>query len=384
MNAQLVLSDGTVFSGISIGAPVTNIGEVVFNTSMTGYQEMLTDPSYRGQILTLTYPLIGNYGVTEEDWESGVIQVRGLVVKQLCDRHSNWRAVGALDAFLREKGIPGIAGVDTRMLTRIIRSHGVMMGAISGEDMPAETLLKQITDAPDYGAIDYVKEVSCDRPYPWCELVQEPYDAAERFVASPPLAVTVVDYGVKRNILRLLATRGCNVRIVPCDASPEKILEGQPDGIAFSPGPGDPANLSYAIRSLEKVALSGTPILGICLGHQLMGWAFGGRTFKLKFGHRGSNHPVKDLVREGAVHITAQNHGYAVDAESIAGSGLHVSHINLNDGTVEGMVHDSLPIMTMQFHPEASGGPRDTEYMFDEFVRVVAKSRDRQAACAQV
>jgi carbamoyl-phosphate synthase small subunit len=184
--------------------------------------------------------------------------------------------------------------------------------------------------------------------------------------------ITVVDYGVKRNILRLLATRGCEVRVVPCDAGPAQILEGDPDGIAFSPGPGDPANLSYAIRSMEQVATRGLPILGICLGHQLMSWAFGGRTFKLKFGHRGSNHPVKDLVRAGKVHITAQNHGYAVDADSIKGSGLQVSHINLNDGTVEGMVHSRLPIMTMQFHPEASGGPRDTEYMFDEFVRLVA------------
>ncbi|MHB9129500.1 MAG: glutamine-hydrolyzing carbamoyl-phosphate synthase small subunit [Armatimonadota bacterium] len=375
MNAKLVLSDGTVFTGMSIGAPVTNIGEVVFNTSMTGYQEMLTDPSYRGQILTLTYPLIGNYGVTGEDWESGQVQVRGFVVKQLCDRHSNWRATTALDVFLREHGIPGIAGVDTRMLTRIIRSHGVMMGVISGEDVSAAELKQRLQDAPDYGAADYVKEVSAGRVYPWDELVQEPYDTMPRFTADPPLRMTVVDYGVKRNILRLLATRGCQVHVVPCDAGPEQILDGDPDGIVFSPGPGDPALLSYAIRSMEQVVTAGKPILGICLGHQLMGWAFGGRTFKLKFGHRGSNHPVKDLVRQGAIHITAQNHGYAVDADSITGSGLRVSHINLNDGTVEGMVHESLPIMTMQFHPEASGGPRDTEYMFDEFVRLTAERK---------
>jgi carbamoyl-phosphate synthase small subunit len=375
MQARLVLSDGTVFTGTSIGAPVTHIGEVVFNTGMTGYQEMVTDPSYRGQILNFTYPLIGNYGVTDEDWESGEVQVRGVVVKQLCDRHSNWRATGAFDAFLRERGIPGIAGVDTRQLTRIIRAHGVMMGAISGEDLSGEALRRQIADAPDYGAIDYVKEVSAGRVYPWDEPVQEPYEKLKRFVASPPLKVTVVDYGVKRNILRLLTSRGCQVRVVPCDATPAQVLEGQPDGIAFSPGPGDPANLGYAIRTMEQVVRCGIPILGICLGHQLMGWAFGGRTFKLKFGHRGSNHPVKDLVRNGALHITAQNHGYAVDGDSLAGSGLQVSHINLNDGTVEGLVHETLPIMTMQFHPEASGGPRDTEYMFDEFVRLVAEHK---------
>jgi carbamoyl-phosphate synthase small subunit len=380
MDAKLVLSDGTVFHGESIGAPATNLGEVVFNTGMTGYQEMLTDPSYRGQILTLTYPLIGNYGVMPEDWESGEVQVRGLVVKQLCDRHSNWRATGALDVFLREHGIPGIAGIDTRMLTRVIRSHGVMMGAISGEDLPVEELQRRLAAAPNYGAFDYVKEVSAGRVYPWDEPVQPPYDTAAHVTADPPVRITVVDYGVKRNILRLLTTRGCQVRVVPCDATPAQILEGNPDGIAFSPGPGDPANLGYAIRTMEQVAPSGIPILGICLGHQVMGWTFGGRTFKLKFGHRGSNHPVKDLVREGAVHITAQNHGYAVDADSIAGSGLRVSHINLNDGTVEGMMHESLPIMTIQFHPEASGGPRDTEYMFDEFVQMVLARRATMVA----
>ncbi|MEI7833184.1 MAG: glutamine-hydrolyzing carbamoyl-phosphate synthase small subunit [bacterium] len=370
--AKLILQDGTIFTGTAIGAPVTHIGEVVFNTSMTGYQEMLTDPSYRGQILTLTYPLIGNYGITDEDWESSEVQVRGLVVKQLCARHSNWRATTALDDFLREKGIPGIAGVDTRMLTRAIRSHGVMMGVITGEDKTAAELQQILTEAPDYGLTDYVKEVSAGRIYPWQEQVQAPYDELDRFVAPEKLNITVVDYGVKRNILRLLATRGCTVRVVPCDAPASVILEGNPDGIVFSPGPGDPEVLEYAIKEMQQVVATGKPILGICLGHQLMAPAFGGKTYKLKFGHRGSNHPVKDLVRNGAIHITAQNHGYAVDADSIAGSGLKVSHINLNDGTVEGMVHETLPIMTMQFHPEASGGPRDTEYMFDEFVRLTA------------
>jgi len=373
MTAKLVLSDGTVFEGESIGAPVTTLGEVVFNTAMTGYQEMVTDPSYRGQILTFTYPLIGNYGVTDEDWESSAVQVRGVVMKQLCDRHSNWRATGGLDAFLRERGIPGIAGVDTRMLTRMIRSHGVMMGALSGENLPVEALQRRIAAAPDYGSFDFVKEASAGRSYPWSEAVQPPYDTLARYVANPPQRITVVDYGVKRNILRLLTTRGCEVRVVACDAGAEEILRDDPDGVVFSPGPGDPANLGYAIRAMEQVVQRERPILGICLGHQLMGWALGGRTFKLKFGHRGSNHPVKDLVRAGKVHITAQNHGYAVDADSLAGSGLSVSHINLNDGTVEGMVHESLPIMTMQFHPEASGGPRDTEYMFDEFVRLVVE-----------
>ena len=375
MIATLLLSDGTVLRGTSIGAPATAVGEVVFNTAMTGYQEMVTDPSYRGQILTFTYPLIGNYGVTPQDLESDGVQVRGVVVKQLCERHSNWRAECGFDEYLRERGIPGIAGVDTRMLTRIIRSHGVMMGILSGEDLPVEELQRWLAAATDYGACDFVKEVSAGRTYPWSEPVQAPYDAMARYHADPPVKVTVVDYGVKRNILRLLATRGCEVHVVPCDASPAQMLDGDPDGIVFSPGPGDPANLGYAIKNMEGVATRGLPILGICLGHQLMGWVFGGKTFKLKFGHRGSNHPVKDLVREGKVHITAQNHGYAVDADSIAGSGLRVSHVNLNDDTVEGMIHERLPIMTMQFHPEASGGPRDTEYMFDEYVRLVVQCR---------
>ncbi len=298
-----------------------------------------------------------------------------MVVKQLCDHHSNWRAAGRLDALLREHGIPGIAGVDTRMITRIIRSHGVMMGALSGEDCSAEELKRRIDETPDYGENNFVKEVSAGRVYPWHEPVQEPYDALARFNADPPVKITVVDYGVKRNILRLLTSRGCQVRVLPCDASAEEMLEGSPDGIALSPGPGDPRKLTEYLRSLERIVTIGIPILGICLGHQMIGMAFGGSIFKLKFGHRGSNHPVKDLIREGTVHITAQNHGYAVDAESLQGSGLKVSHINLNDGTVEGMMHETLPIMTIQFHPEASGGPRDTEYMFDEFVRQVVQRK---------
>ncbi len=375
MRAILVLSDGHIFEGTSIGAPVTAIGEVVFNTAMTGYQEMVTDPSYRGQILTFTYPLIGNYGINVDDWESGQLQVRGVVVKQLCDRPSNWRTSGRLDALLREQHIPGIAGVDTRMLTRIIRSHGVMMGILSGEEIAAEELQQRLGAAPDYGEYNFVKEVSAGRVYPWSEPVQAPYDAAQRLVADPPLKITVVDYGVKRNILRLLTSRGCQVQVVPCDASAEEMLAGNPDGIALSPGPGDPRKLSDYLRQLERIVTMDIPILGICLGHQMIGMAFGGSIFKLKFGHRGSNHPVKDLLREGTVHITAQNHGYAVDADSLAGSGLQVSHINLNDGTVEGMRHERLPIMTIQFHPEASGGPRDTEYIFDEFVRLVVQRK---------
>jgi len=375
MQATLVLSDGHIFRGTSIGAPVTAVGEVVFNTAMTGYQEMVTDPSYRGQILTFTYPLIGNYGINVDDWESGQLQIRGVVVKQLCDRHSNWRASGRLDDLLREHNIPGIAGVDTRMLTRIIRSHGVMMGILSGEELTAEALKQRLDAAPDYGEHNFVKEVSAGRVYSWNEPVQAPYDTAQRLVADPPLKITVVDYGVKRNILRLLTSRGCLVQVVPCDASAEQMMAGNPDGIALSPGPGDPRKLGEYLRQLERIVTMDIPLLGICLGHQMLGMVFGGSIFKLKFGHRGSNHPVKDLLREGTVHITAQNHGYAVDADSLAGSGLQVSHINLNDGTVEGMRHEHLPIMTIQFHPEASGGPRDTEYMFDEFVRLVAQRK---------
>ncbi|MBI3922676.1 MAG: glutamine-hydrolyzing carbamoyl-phosphate synthase small subunit, partial [Armatimonadetes bacterium] len=350
-------------------------GEVVFNTSMTGYQEILTDPSYRGQIVALTYPLIGNYGVNPDDVESGRTQVSGFVVKEMCESPSNFRVTGSGQDFLDRHGIVGIQGVDVRALTKRIRVHGVMMGAVSTEHTPAE-LLQLIREAPGYENIDYVKEVSTREAYQWDR--DSSYTAGQwsmEFFASH--RVVVVDYGVKFNILRSLRQRGCEVIVVPCSATLEDLLRWKPSGVLLSNGPGDPALLHEAVCNIRSYVDYShdhrLPIMGICLGHQLLGAALGGRTFKLKFGHRGSNHPVKD-VRTGRVYITSQNHGYAV-AEDGLPSEVEVSHLNLNDRTVEGLRHRHLPIFSVQYHPEASPGPRDSRYLFDGFVKLIEESQ---------
>ena len=374
-SALLVLEDGAAFAGRPLGAAGRTHGEVVFSTAMTGYQEMLTDPSYAGQILVLTYPLAGNYGINPQDVESRRIQVRGLVVHEACDLPSHWRSEMTLHQYLASQGIVGIAGVDTRALTRKLRSVGVMMGTITADETAAEALAR-LRDLPRYDDTDFVREVSTEKPYEWDALTSGPSPARGRGVTAEGgqgegLHVVVIDSGVKYNIMRLLRERGCRVTTLPCTASADDILSLKPDGVLFSPGPGDPALLDYLVSTVK--GLVGTkPLLGICLGHQLVGRAFGARTFKLKFGHRGANHPVRDLLT-GRVHITAQNHGYALDPDGLSG-GIEVSQLHLNDGTVEGLWHRTEPILTIQYHSEASPGPLDNVYVFDRFLRMMEEA----------
>jgi carbamoyl-phosphate synthase small subunit len=353
--AILVLADGSVYEGDSFGAEADAYGEVVFNTSMVGYQEMLTDPSYAGQIVVPTYPLIGNYGINEQDFESNKIQVRGFVVREECLEPSHYLSTKTLHQYLTEYGIPGISGVDTRAITRKLRSGGVMMGIITIDKTPQQAL-EQLLKLPDYGSIDYVKQVTTNAPYQW-----EPTETATHHIV-------VLDCGLKYSILRFINQMGCAVTVVPCTTSANEILKLKPDGILLSPGPGDPELLDYIVDTVKKL-IGKKPIMGICLGNQLIARAFGAKTFKLKFGHRGANHPVHDLAT-GKVFITAQNHGYAVDPDSLK-DGLEVTHINLNDGTVAGLRHKELPIFAIQYHSEASPGPWDSTYLFKEFVEMV-------------
>ncbi len=358
IKALLVLEDGSVFEGMAFGAlPGKGAhGEVVFNTSMTGYQEALTDPSYAGQILVMTYPLQGNYGINRQDVESKRIQVRGFVVREECPLPSHWQSEMTLHEYLATNGVPGIAGVDTRALTRRLRSVGVMMGAIA-IDEPAESALARLRDLPRYDNVDFLPEVSTEVPYQW---------TVEDENRRPHIAV--LDLGVKYNILRILSGLGCRVTALPCRTDAEDILALKPAGVVLSPGPGDPALLDYLVKTVEGL-LGQVPIMGICLGHQVLGRAFGAKTFKLKFGHRGANHPVRDLST-GRVYITAQNHGYAVDGDGLR-RGAEVSHVNLNDGTCEGLRHRDLPVLSIQYHSEASPGPHDNMYLFERFLAMV-------------
>jgi len=360
--AILVLEDGSVYEGFAFGAEVTGYGEVVFNTSMVGYQEMLTDPSYAGQIVVPTYPLIGNYGTNEQDFESRRIQVRGFVVREECYQPNHYMNSKTLHEYLAASRIPGISGVDTRSITRKLRSVGVMMGMITSDKTPQEAL-NDLKRMPSYGSIDFVKEVSTEAPYEW-----EPRLAG----SDTAYHIVALDCGLKFNILRILRRMGCRVTAVPCTTTAQEILNMKPDGILLSPGPGDPELLDYAVETVRKL-IDKKPIMGICLGCQLIGRAFGARTFKLKFGHRGANHPVRDLTT-GRVYITAQNHGYAVDPDNLK-DGLKVSHINLNDDTVEGLQHKELPVFSIQYHSEASPGPWDNIYLFENFMEMIKKGK---------
>ena len=355
--AYLVLADGSIYEGFSFGGEADTFGEVVFNTSMIGYQEMLTDPSYAGQILVPTYPLIGNYGTNEQDNETGRIQVRGFVVREECLEPSHYLNKRTIHQYLLDGGISGIYGLDTRSITRKLRSVGVMMGMITSSMAPQEALA-ELKRKPDYGLTDYVKEVSTKKSYIWEKEQSGDYK----------YNVVAYDCGLKFNILRLLKAKGCEVTVVPCTSTADEILKLNPDGILLSPGPGDPELLDYAVKTVQGL-VGKKPIMGICLGNQLIARAFGARTFKLKFGHRGGNHPVKEFAT-GRVHITAQNHGYAVDPDTLK-DGLEVTHINLNDGTVEGLRHKELPIFTIQYHSEDSPGPMDNRYLFDRFIKMM-------------
>lgn len=356
--AFLILEDGTVYTGEPFGFEGFTYGEVVFNTSMTGYQEMLTDPSYSGQIVVPTYPLIGNYGIHRDDVESGSIQVSGFVVRQHCVTPSHTGNEYTLDEYLTFQKIPAVSGLDTRSLTRRLRTRGVMMGLLTSVETPSEGL-KRLRSLPRYGETDLVPIVSTSITYPW--------DQGE-LQGENHYRIVVLDLGLKYNILRILRNKGCEVFACPASTSAEDIFALNPHGIVFSPGPGDPAVATYAVDTARKV-LGRIPILGICLGHQVLARAVGAETYKLKFGHRGANHPVQDLGT-GRVYITAQNHGYAVDAESLPSS-VEASHINLNDGTVEGLRHRELSALSIQYHSEASPGPRDNEYLFDQFLDMV-------------
>ena len=357
--AYLVLQDGSVFQGQAMGAEGTAYGEVVFNTSMTGYQEMLTDPSYAGQIVVPTYPLIGNYGTNEQDVESAKVQVAGFVVREECVTPSHYDSVGLLREFLAHQGTTGISGVDTRAITRRIRSQGVMMGTITTTET-LEQALARLQAQPSYDAVDFVKHVTTPRAYRW---------NGSANATGPRIAV--VDCGVKYNILRMLTACGCQVDVVPATSSPDEVLSLKPQGVVLSPGPGDPVHNTVTLET-AKALIGQVPVLGICLGHQVVARAMGAETYKLKFGHRGGNHPVQDL-ETGRVYITAQNHGFAVDERTLPPE-LAVTHRNLNDGTVEGLRHLGAPVITIQYHSEASPGPLDNAYIFDKFLEMVGKA----------
>jgi carbamoyl-phosphate synthase small subunit len=365
--AILCLEDGRTFLGESFGAQGEATGEVVFNTSLSGYQEVLTDPSYKGQIVTMTYPLIGNYGINEEDSESERPQVEGFVVRELSSLPSNWRSQKTLDQYLKEYSIVGIQGIDTRALTKHIRDAGAQLGIISTVDFDSQSLRKKLEKAPPYGGRDLVKEVTCPQPYAWKQgtwsLPQDRRNSSRQI--GDTLSVIVYDCGVKRNILRHLVDEGCEVTVVPASFPAEETLGLRPQGVCLSNGPGDPAAIPYVIDNVKRL-IGKLPIMGICLGHQILGLALGGKTYKLKFGHRGGNQPVKDLAT-GKVAITAQNHGFCVDLETLDTRDVFLTHINLNDQTLEGFRHKQLPLFSVQYHPEASPGPHDASYLFKQF-----------------
>lgn len=376
--ALLVLEDGTLYRGWSFGASGTTMGEVVFNTGMTGYQEVLTDPSYCGQMITFTYPELGNTGVNAEDEESVRPYSKGVIAKNVCDRPSNWRSTQSLGDYLKAHNIPGICGIDTRALTRKLRSVGAMNGIISSDILDPDELMNQLQSLPSMEGLNLVKEVTTDRPYEWQTSTEEAWsfsapptseiaDTSDTS-ALPPLTVVAIDFGIKRNILKRLASYGCRVVVVPADTSPDDILSYQPDGIFLSNGPGDPAAVTGAPEIAQVLLTSEIPTFGICMGHQILGLSLGADTFKLKFGHRGLNQPCGMSEQ---VEITSQNHGFALNADSIDREQVEITHLNLNDQTVAGIRHRQLPVFSVQYHPEASPGPHDADYLFANFVQAM-------------
>jgi carbamoyl-phosphate synthase small subunit len=369
--ALLALEDGAVFEGWSFGFLGEKAGEVVFNTSMTGYQEILTDPSYKGQIVTMTYPLIGNYGINPEDIESQEPKVEGFIVKENSSIFSNWRGDQSLSDYLIRHRIMGVEGMDTRAITKHIRLAGAMKAVLSTDDLDRDRLIEKAKTSPGLIGRDLVKEVTCEKPYLWTS-GNDSHFSSNHFQGSAPRfrpKVVALDYGVKYNILRSLYEWNCETTVLPASSSAESILSYHPDGILLSNGPGDPEGVPYAIETIHQL-IGKKPIFGICLGHQLLGLAFGGKTFKLKFGHRGANQPVKDL-KTGRVMITSQNHGFCVDPNSLDRSKVEHTQINLNDQTLEGMRHKRFPIFSVQYHPEASPGPHDTQNLFEEFIKMM-------------
>jgi len=375
MNAVLALEDGTIFHGTAAGAEGETRGEVVFNTSMTGYQEVLTDPSYAGQIVTMTSPQIGNYGVSSEDTESQKPQVAGFIVREDSPMASNWRADATLRDYLVRHGIVAISDIDTRALTRVLRSGGVMRGAVATGEVDPEALVDRARGIAPMEGTDLVREVTCSAPYVWQAGTLEEagqFGVAPERRATTRRRIAAYDYGIKHNILRRLALHNCDVHVFPASAPAADLLAIEPDGVFLSNGPGDPAALGYAVDNVKTLLGTDTPMFGICLGHQVMGLALGGRTYKLKFGHRGANHPVK-FLETGKVEITSQNHGFAVDPDSLP-SDTRVTHLNLYDGTVEGLRHTGKPVFSVQYHPEASPGPHDADYLFRQFLDEIDKS----------
>lgn len=371
--ALLVLADGTVYRGWSFGATGTTIGEVVFNTGMTGYQEVLTDPSYCGQIVTFTYPELGNTGVNPEDEESSRPQVRGAIARNIASRPSNWRSTQSLPDYLKQHNIPGIYGLDTRALTRKIRQFGAMNGGISTEILDPAELLAQVKAAPNMAGLNLVREVTTRKMYEWSEPTASVWEFSPiaQSAQEERLTVVAIDFGVKRNILRRLASYGCRVIVVPANTSSEEILKYNPDGIFLSNGPGDPSAVTEGIETTKALLSSQKPVFGICMGHQILGLSLGAETFKLKFGHRGLNQPAG--LRQ-KVEITSQNHSFAIDPDSLSDSEVEITHLNLNDRTLAGLRHKSLPVFSVQYHPEASPGPHDADYLFEQFVQAMRKA----------
>jgi carbamoyl-phosphate synthase small subunit len=393
VKAILLLEDGTVYEGTSFGAKGTSCGEVVFNTSMTGYQEILTDPSYNEQIITMTYPLIGNYGTNKTDTESRKVFASGFIIKENCDYPSNWRKEDSLAGYLKKNNVVGLEGIDTRAIVKHIRTQGAMRGIISSAELDIGRLKEKLNKYPGLVGRDIVKDVTAKKPYLWnkpvidivtghhcdfdrrnylgCSGPSKPFTYMD--IAPTPYKVIAIDFGIKHNILRLLCSHGCDVTVVPAFASAAQVLSMKPDGVFLSNGPGDPAAVSYATETVHAL-LGKLPIFGICLGHQLLALALGGKTYKLKFGHRGANHPVKNL-RTGKIEITCQNHGFCVDINSLKDKKVELTHLNLNDQTNEGICCDKLGAFSVQYHPEASPGPHDSRYLFDSFTDLMSKRK---------